>query len=418
MNGQGPEEEWLLPLSVIGEVTNPIELGCGDGLLAGGDPSPPHLPGPPAAPASSSSGGVRSSRHGRSAAAPDVLVPNEELDQQRAQNRAKQARFRQRQREKQQELEQQYEATAADLERERQLNETMRLSGAVLEALKDQKEDCVAALEAAAAAAAAAAKEAETEAEQQQQQRQQRVPPQEAVVVEELPAQRPAGEATRQDSSTSGSAVLGADEPGSPQASASSRASDRGSRASDRGSGVAARTHAFDAALGSGLGRRFISLTFEERVEMCMRSLQRAADVPPAALAVQDGGAVDSFALSMPEKRSLVSVAGAQPQLLRAVLSMTAEDVLEDWGDLGEHVAEVLHLLDSGRIGQEDAGMRLRVAALYMASGTRTCRPQTSRPPPTPSTPLLRSPSGPALHRLEVQESEHHMPIRCCLNSS
>ncbi len=37
---------------------------------------------------------------------------------------------------KKEELEQQYEATAADLERERQLNETMRLSGAVMEKMQ------------------------------------------------------------------------------------------------------------------------------------------------------------------------------------------------------------------------------------------------------------------------------------------
>lgn len=92
--------------------------------------------------------------------------------------------------EKQQELEQQYESYAAELERERQLNEAMRLSGSVLEALKDQKEDCVAVLQAAAAARVAAAEEEEALAKQQQQQQEQpRMPHQAPVVVEELSVQ-------------------------------------------------------------------------------------------------------------------------------------------------------------------------------------------------------------------------------------
>lgn len=43
---------------------------------------------------------------------------------------------------KKEELEQQYEATVADLERERQLNETMRLSTAVLEKLQVTCDGC------------------------------------------------------------------------------------------------------------------------------------------------------------------------------------------------------------------------------------------------------------------------------------
>ncbi|KAL4420386.1 hypothetical protein ABPG77_002326 [Micractinium sp. CCAP 211/92] len=355
------DEGWLLPLEELGEVIDPLELGCGDELFVGGAPSSLQLLVPLAAPSSGIASEPRTKQQRHSGAASAEVVHNEELDRQRLQSRAKQARYRQQQREKQQELEQQYESYAAELERERQLNEAMRLSGSVLEALKDQKEDCVAVLQAAAAARVAAAEEEEALAKQQQQQEQPRMPHQAPVVVEELPVQS-AGEATQADSSTSGSGILRSSQPSSPQASASSCAG-------ERGSGAASRIPAFDSAAGRGPGRplprqRFISLAFEERVELCMRSLQRTRGAPPA---LQGGAAVDSFALSMPEKQVLVeATAGSQPQLLQAVLSMTADDVLEDWGDLGEFAAEVLYLLDRGRIGQEEATERLRPAVLYM----------------------------------------------------
>ena len=239
----------------------------------------------------------------------------------------------------------------------------MRLSGAVLQALNDQKEECVAVLQ-----AAAKEDQAQTEQQQQQQQQQQRrqqqqqgcrVLRQAPVVVEEVPAQQSAGEvrrgppappicagsrrggtkarhagvefvfnmcrvvsweltggfymerqrrpgrrsavlhslqATQADSSTSGSVVLGG-RPSSPVGSVSSCAS-------ERGSGAAPRTYAFDTASGGGParplpGQRLISLTFEERVELCMRSLARVGDAP-AELAAQGGAEMDSFALSMP----------------------------------------------------------------------------------------------------------------------
>ena len=54
--------------------------------------------------------------------------------------------------ERKEQLEAQYEATAADLERERQLNADMQTSVAVLEGLKANKDSAVAVLEAAAAA--------------------------------------------------------------------------------------------------------------------------------------------------------------------------------------------------------------------------------------------------------------------------
>ena len=52
--------------------------------------------------------------------------------------------------EQREQLEQQYEATAADLEREQQLNASMRLSATVLDALKISKDCAVNVLEAAA----------------------------------------------------------------------------------------------------------------------------------------------------------------------------------------------------------------------------------------------------------------------------
>ena len=107
----------------------------------------------------------------------------------RAQNRAKQARWRQRQKarardgrgrawlccrvlllgaatntpvrparlpqEKQGELEQQCEAAAAELQRERDLNEAHRLTGELLQAVQGQKDEAVAVLEQAVAAAGA-----------------------------------------------------------------------------------------------------------------------------------------------------------------------------------------------------------------------------------------------------------------------
>ncbi len=102
-------------------------------------------------------------------------------------------------------------------------------------------------------------------------------------------------QATQADSSTSGSGILRSSQPSSPQASASSCAG-------ERASGAASRIPAFDSAAVRGPGRplprqRFISLTFEKRVELCMQSLQRTGGAPPA---LQGGAAVDSFALSMP----------------------------------------------------------------------------------------------------------------------
>ena len=52
--------------------------------------------------------------------------------------------------EQREQLEQQYEATAADLEREQQLNAAMRLSGSLLDAVKISKDYAVNVLEAAA----------------------------------------------------------------------------------------------------------------------------------------------------------------------------------------------------------------------------------------------------------------------------
>ena len=52
--------------------------------------------------------------------------------------------------EQREQLEQQYEATAADLEREQQLNAAMRLSSSLLDAVKISKDYAVNVLEAAA----------------------------------------------------------------------------------------------------------------------------------------------------------------------------------------------------------------------------------------------------------------------------
>jgi hypothetical protein len=52
--------------------------------------------------------------------------------------------------EQREQLEQQYEATAADLEREQQLNASMRLAGSLLDAVKISKDYAVNVLEAAA----------------------------------------------------------------------------------------------------------------------------------------------------------------------------------------------------------------------------------------------------------------------------
>lgn len=92
------DEDWLLPLEELGEVTDPLELGCGDAVYVGGAPSSLELLVPLAAPSSGIASEPRTKQQRQSGAASAKVVHNEELDRQRSQNRAKQARYRQQQR--------------------------------------------------------------------------------------------------------------------------------------------------------------------------------------------------------------------------------------------------------------------------------------------------------------------------------
>ncbi|KAL4420387.1 hypothetical protein ABPG77_002327 [Micractinium sp. CCAP 211/92] len=309
MSDQAPQEGWPpdFELPPLGDL-----LAAPDLVLPSSDlraPPPMTLPTP--------------------AATAAATAADEKLERQRAMNRAKQARFRQRQKAKKEELEQQYEATAADLERERQLNETMRLSGAVMEKMQVSKDQALATLQGLGTQ--------QQQAQQQQPQQYQRPQLQE---LSSSSGPRP---------SDSGSVASG-----SPTAATSSGGPAAAGRAAD------------STADAAEIGERFRALTFGERVSLCTAIFKTTE---PARAALRPVGRhFDSFALETELKRSLgEAMVAAQPQLLTAALSMTEADLFKEWEDFGEYAADVVRQVEAGRMSETEADERIRPSVLYQA---------------------------------------------------
>ncbi|KAL4430752.1 hypothetical protein ABPG75_006008 [Micractinium tetrahymenae] len=320
MSGQAPTPQDLWPpdfeLPPLGDLLAAPDLVLPtSGLQAAPPVAPPPVPVP--------------------APPPAAAAADDKLERQRALNRAKQARFRQRQKAKKEELEQQYEATAADLERERQLNETMRLSATILKKMQEHKDQALAALQGPGAG-------------QQAQQPQQAQQGQRAL-FQELPS------SSGQRPSDSGS---GAGTPSGASGSLNASGAGAVSRDADCSGDAAA------------IGERFRALTFHEHVSLCT-SIFKATEPARAALRPV-GRDFDSFALETELKRSLGEVmVAAQPQLLTAALATTEADLLkaslEEWEDFGKYAADIVRQVEAGRMSEAEADERMRPAVLYQA---------------------------------------------------
>ncbi|KAL4420385.1 hypothetical protein ABPG77_002325 [Micractinium sp. CCAP 211/92] len=222
-------------------------------------------------------------------------------ERQRAQNRAKQARFRQRQKERREEMEEKLEAAEADLERERQLNNSIRQTGAALEAMKLSKDSVVAVLQAAGSSGPEAGKRAAL----------------------------PAPGATSPDLKCT-LAVCN--------------------------TGVSVSTP--NAEL-------ICHLPFEARAKMCCAIFCATESAQKTLVqrggSNLDGFALDKDTrVSISEH--LVT---EHPQMLEAVLSMSEADVFEDWAEFGEFAAEVVAAVDSGAMTADEAENRLQPAVMY-----------------------------------------------------
>ncbi|KAI3433707.1 hypothetical protein D9Q98_003516 [Chlorella vulgaris] len=228
----------------------------------------------------------------------------------RALNRAKQARFRARQKERKAGMAQQYEAACADLERETELNASMKLTSTLLEAVKSQKDFAVEALEAASRGTCLALNKQGQEKEGALQSQQQ-----------------------------------GAQ-------------------------GAAQEASALSVISASVLTEHMWSLPFHERVDLCTRTF-RATESAHQALKEQLGDkkrTPDGFSLAIDVKRRLAQAMMANhPQLLEATLAVTAEQLIQEWAHLGEWSAEVIQLYDAGTIDEEGVESRMCNPVMYFA---------------------------------------------------
>ncbi|KAL4430755.1 hypothetical protein ABPG75_006011 [Micractinium tetrahymenae] len=244
----------------------------------------------------------------------------EKKERQRAQNRAKQARFRQRQKEKREEMEAKVDAAEADLERERQLNHSIRQTGAALEAVKISKDIAVAVLEAAGGSGQGA--------------KQQRAA---LPAPDGAPASAASGACAAVPEPDCGCTLIGCD-------------------------GV-------DASSASGAlnPTAMWELPFQERVQLCC-SIFCASESAQRALVLRAGCNADGFALDRDTRSSISeNLVSDHPQMLEAVMRMSSDDVLEDWAEFGEFAAGIVAAVDSGEITEEEAERRMQPAVMYQA---------------------------------------------------
>lgn len=196
-------------------------------------------------------------------------APLSRKEQEKARNREKQARFRQRQRDKKQQLAEAYESTEADLERERLLGDQLRASGALLEAVQQQKDQALNILSAASG-------EQQQRAQQKQQQaQQQRLAGGGWQIAEE-------GESpTHKGSGVDGASGSGAVSLGSGSVPASGQAGGLGASL---------------GADGRAMAEHLFALPFLQRVELCTR-LFKNIKLAKQVLVQAGGRRPDGFAL-------------------------------------------------------------------------------------------------------------------------
>ncbi|PSC68818.1 Carbonic anhydrase 2 [Micractinium conductrix] len=250
-----------------------------------------------------SGGGVLAPAGGRQQCTA-ALTEEAKLERSRAQNRAKQARFRERQKEKREQMEQQYDSVSQDLERERQLNESMKLSGSLLDAVKQQKDAAVGILHAAAG----------------------RTPP-----------------------------ALDADGAQQALCFADSSCGVLSGPAGAVGATLAAQFRAL-----SFEARVEICTSIFHSSDGAKRVLKQTAG--------EHGERLDGFALDFDSKRAMGDhMLETHPQLLEAALALSDEDVLQEWADLGEAAAKAVAAVDNGVLTEEEAVRRMHPATMYQA---------------------------------------------------
>lgn len=146
--------------------------------------------------------------------------------------------------------------------------------------------------------------------------------------------------------------------------------------ASDAAGGAEAKQQLFQGnegpllnASGVEAAARLHAMPFQQRVELCCSMFRKTESVQPI---VELHGThdreqiVDAFALDLGVRQELGDhVVAAHPQLLDAMLHMSQETMLEDWGEFCKLAEETIGLLDQGQIGEAEALERLRPGTLY-----------------------------------------------------